>query len=297
MNVIDIAEYNEEVVLHFGGEKHKLNAYTLASSLVSVADAVKEANSIINPGYNVEVIVEAFSAGSFRALIKTAYTGAENLFSKENLKAITLSVIASFVYEHTFSADEKVSITVNTEEVIIEQGDTKVVVPRQTYEATKEVRKSEKFKKSISRIANTIEKDTSVTSFGFTKTLSDKKADIDIPKKGIILLSNPDEIAEPTREVEESATLFIKRAILERSKRKWEFVWSGFKISAPVLDQQFYDDFFAHKVKIAPGDQLEVQLKIYQSKDEDSGIYSNDRYEITKVVNHLPNLTQSEIVV
>tara|TARA_R110001592_G_scaffold7032_3_gene39521 strand:+ start:66022 stop:66480 length:459 start_codon:yes stop_codon:yes gene_type:complete len=94
----------------------------------------------------------------------------------------------------------------------------------------------------------------------------------------------------------EQANLFIKRAILERSKRKWEFVWRGFKISAPVLDDHFYSDFFAHKITLAPGDQLEVKLKIYQSKDEDTGIYSNDRYEVTEVMKHIPHITQIEIL-
>ena len=61
-----------------------------------------------------------------------------------------------------------------------------------------------------------------------------------------------------------------------------------------MLDEKFYDDFFAHKITIAPGDQLEARLKIYQSKDEDTGIYSNDRYEVIKVERHLPHLTQSE---
>lgn len=99
MKVVNIDEYNEEVVLHFGVERKKINAYTLASTLVSIADAVKEANSVINPGYNIEVLVEAFGEGSFRAKIKTTYSSAANIFSKENLRAIALGVLASFIYE------------------------------------------------------------------------------------------------------------------------------------------------------------------------------------------------------
>lgn len=295
MQIINIAEYNEEVVLHFGGETKKINAYTLASTLVSIADAVKEANSIINPGYDVEVLVEAFGEGSFRAKVKTAYKGARNIFSNDTLKAIAFSVVANFIYEHTLAPDSDVTVNVNDKEVIIEQGETKIVVPRETYEATKEVQKSEKFKKSISRVATSIEKDENIDSFGFTANINDETPDILIPRKGILLLSDPEEIAEPTREIEEQAVLFIKRAILERSKRKWEFVWRGFKISAPVLDEQFYSDFFAHKITVAPGDQLEAKLKIYQSKDEDTGIYSNDRYEVIQVLGHIAHVTQIEV--
>lgn len=295
MPEINLAEYSEEVVLHFGGEPTRINAYTLASTLVSVADAVKEANSIINPGYNVEVVVEAFGSGSFRAKIRTAYKGAGNIFSSTTLKAIAFSVVANFIYEHTLAPDKDVVVNVNESEVIIEQGDTKIVVPRETYEATKEVQKSEKFKKSISRVATAIERDESIDSFGFTSNLEDEDPDILIPRKSILLLSDPEEIAEPTREIEEQAMLFVKRAIFERSKRKWEFVWRGFKISAPILDEKFYTDFFAHKVTLAPGDQLKAKLKIYQSKDEDTGIYSNDRYEVTEVLGHIAQVTQIDV--
>ncbi|GAL31218.1 hypothetical protein JCM19239_6603 [Vibrio variabilis] len=48
MEVVNIAEYSDEIVLHFGGERKKINAYTLATSLVSLSDAIKEANAIIN---------------------------------------------------------------------------------------------------------------------------------------------------------------------------------------------------------------------------------------------------------
>lgn len=294
MRIVNIEEYNEEVVLHFGGERKKINAYTLASTLVAIADAVKEANSVINPGYDIEVLVESFGQGSFRAKIKTSCTEAGNIFSKDNLKTIALGIVASFIFQHTLATDSEVKINVSSDEVIIKQGDKTIIIPRSTYDATREVQKSESFKKSISRISNSIERDKNITSFGFTDNLDDKKPRIEISRKEMLLLGNPDEISEPTREVVEHATLFIKRAILERSKRKWEFIWRGFKISAPVLDEVFYNDFFAHKVTIAPGDRLEVKLKIYQIKDEDTGIYSNDRYEVVQVTKHIPHLTQDE---
>ncbi len=109
MQVVDIREFEEEFVIYFGGEPKRINAYTLASSLVSVADDVKSANSLINPGYNVEVVVEAFGEGSFKVKVRTLYNGAKNLFSKENLKAITLGVIAAYIYQHTLSPDIEIN--------------------------------------------------------------------------------------------------------------------------------------------------------------------------------------------
>lgn len=295
MEVVNIREFEEEFVLHFGGKRKKINAYTLASALVSLADAIKEANSIINPGYEVEVLIEAFGEGSFRAKVKTAYKGLKNLFNSNRLEAIAIGIITSFIYQHTLAPNTDVKVIVDDTQVIIQQGDKKIVVPKTVYEAQKEVEKSEKFRKSVSKTFEAVEKDKNVTSFGFTKGINDEEPDILISRESFALLSKPIEIDEPQREVQEVADLQIKRAILERTKRKWEFIWRGMKISAPVADENFYNDFFAHKITVAPGDSLEAVLKIYQSRDEDTGIYTNSRYEVVEVHKHIPRNMQSEL--
>lgn len=297
MQVIDIREFEEDFVIYFGGEPKRINAYTLASSLVSIADAVKSANSLINPGYNVEVVVEAFGEGSFKVKVKTLYNGAKNLFSKDNLKSITLSVIAAYVYQHTLSPDVEINVIVNENEVVIEQGEKKIVVPREVHDCVKEVEKSEKFKQSIGKTFEAIEKDREIESFGLTPRMEDKEPLISIPRERFTLLSSPPEIEDNQRFVVEIADLHILRAILERGTRKWEFVWRGIKISAPVLDDKFYSDFFAHKITIAPGDSIEVKLKIYQSRDEDIGIFTNNRYEVIEVIRHIPRMKQTTIEV
>lgn len=295
MQVVYIREYEEEFVLHFGGERKKINAYTLASSLVSLADAIKEANSIINPGYEVEVLVEAFGEGSFRAKVKTAYKGLQNLFNSNRLEAIAIGIITSFIYQHTLAPDTDVKVIVDDTQVIIQQGDKQIIVPKTVYEAQKEVEKSEKFRKSVSKTFEAVEKDKNITSFGFTKNIDDETPDILIPRKYFPLLSQPTELDEPQREIQEVAELQIKRAILERTKRKWEFIWRGIKISAPVLCENFYNDFFSHKITVAPGDSLEAVLKIYQSRDEDTGIYTNSKYEVILVNKHIPRNMQPDL--
>jgi hypothetical protein len=292
---VDIREYEEEFVLHFGGERKKINAYTLASSLASLADAIKEANSIVNPGYEVEVLVEAFGEGSFRAKVKTAYGGLQNLFNSNRLEAIAIGIITSFIYQHTLAPDTEVKVIVNDTQVIIQQGDKQIIVPKTVYEAQKEVEKSERFRKSISKTFEAVEKDKNITSFGLTKNIDDEAPDILIPRRYFSLLLQPIELEEHQREIQEVADLQIKRAILERTKRKWEFIWRGIKISAPVLCENFYNDFFSHKITVAPGDSLEAVLKIYQSRDEDTGIYTNSRYEVITVQKHIPRNMQTEL--
>ncbi len=295
MQVMDVREFETDFVIYFSGEPRRINAYTLASSLVSLADAVKAANSLVNPGYDVEVVVEAFGEGSFKAKIRALYSGASNLFSTENLKAIAFSIIATYVYENTLAPDNDVNVTVNTDEVIVEQGGNRLVVPREVHERVKELEKSEKFTQSIGKTFQAVEKDKNVTGLGFCPNFEDDFPSILIPRERFHLLSEPPQIEDNQRTVVEPADLQILRAILERGNRKWEFVWRGIKISAPVLDDKFYDDFFAHKIMIAPGDAVAVKLKIYQTRDEDTGIFTNTRYEVVEVIRHIPRMKQANL--
>lgn len=292
MSVINIREFEQEFVIHFGSEQKRINAYTLAATLVSLADAVKEANTIINPGYEVEVVVEAIGPGSFRAKVRTIYKGLENLFSTENLKAIVIGVVSAYVYQVTLAPDAKINVVVDEKHVIIEQGNQKVIIPKETHDALKQVEKSEKFKASVGKIFDVAEKDPEVTSIGITKKLDDEEPLISIPRSRFALVSRVEESEEDSREITELTELQIIRAILDRSKRRWEFSWRGIRIPAPLLDEKFYDDFFAHRITIAPGDSLEVKLRIYQRKDPDTGIFTNERYEVMEVLKHLPRLKQ-----
>jgi len=97
--------------------------------------------------------------------------------------------------------------------------------------------------------------------------------------------------------VDEIADLQIIRAILEKSRRRWEFSWKGFRISAPILHNQFYSEFTSHRITIAPGDTLNARLRIYQRRDLGTGVMINDKYEVLEILDHhqAPKLTQQEL--
>jgi hypothetical protein len=93
-----------------------------------------------------------------------------------------------------------------------------------------------------------------------------------------------------TRIISEQCELQIVKAILEQNTRKWEFMWHGVRISAPVLDSSFYSKFFAHTITIAPGDELKARLSIKQALDLRTGIYTNIAYEVAEVFEHVPRM-------
>lgn len=295
MKIVDIANFEDSVVLHFETENQKINAYTLASTLVAIADAAKAANSTINAGCEVEIVVEALGPGSFRAKITALYKQSKNLFSSQIVAGVIIGVIANYVYERTFAIDDNVKIEIHTDEVIIEKGEERIIVPRNVYDATREAEKNPKFTQAIEKSFQAIEKDNKIDGIGFVKDISDPKPEVLIPRSAIISASDIFIEEKGVRIVTELVELQIIKAILERGRRKWEFMWRGFKISAPITDDNFFKDFFAHDITIAPGDSLDVKLQIKQIKDEDTGIYKNHSYEVIEVYKHLPRLKQTKM--
>jgi hypothetical protein len=289
MATIYLHQYENTLTIHFGGDGHRVNAYTLATTLVGIADAAKAANAVLNPGYDIEIVVDAFGPGSFKASIRAIYRKAENLFSQENLKTIVLSVIASFVYQHTLSPSTAVTVNVTGDEVVVVQGDTRIVVPRDVHEATETVAKSAGFRKSVADAIRSIDSDRNVTSLGFSPNPADPEPPLWIPHDRFADL--PQSLSEPDldeRVLDEVTDLRILRAILERSRRRWEFVWNGIRISAPVVDDRFYEELAAHKITIAPGDFLRVRVRVLQKRDPRLGVFLNRSYEVTEVLEHRP---------
>lgn len=294
MAVVNIAQFEDSLVLHFEVEQRRINAYTLASTLIAIADAAKAANATINPGYELEVVVEAITAGSFRATIRALYSK-RGILAAQALANIALGVVSSYIYERTFAVDSTVKVEVTTDEVVVQRGIDRVIVPRNVYDATRQAEKHKNFTNSVSRALGSIAKDDNVTGLGLVPNTSYPRPEIIIPRESMITAALQDEGIQHDRVVSEIADLQIVKAILDKSKRKWEFIWRGFKISAPVIDDQFYKDFFAHNITIAPGDVLNVTLHILQQRDEDTGIYRNVGYEVVTVHGHTPRVTQMRL--
>lgn len=146
MATVNIAKFDNALVLHFETDGQRINAYTLASTLVAIADAAKAANASLNPGYEIEVVVEAIGPGSFRATIRALYK-ARGILAAQAASAIVLGVLGNYIYERTFAADDSVKIEVNTDEVIIQHGGDQIIVPRNVYDATRQVEKMKIFQR------------------------------------------------------------------------------------------------------------------------------------------------------
>lgn len=287
MTTINLNQDGDTLVLHIRKEGHTINAYSLASTLVSIADAAKAANAEINPGYDIEVVVEALSDGSVKATLKAVYRSLGNLFSKNAVQAIVLGVLTNYIYENTLAPSKDISIIVNTDEVIIQQNDRTIIVPRTIYDATQKVKGVEQVQKKVGQAVDALLQDEEITGLSIDPDSSKDKEREPITREELEAIAIPPDDTDNSRAIEEVAELQIIRAILEKSRRRWEFSWKGFRIPAPILHEDFYKQFSAHKIVIGPGDTLKARLRIYQSRDPANDVFVNERYEVVEVLEHI----------
>jgi hypothetical protein len=289
MQTIDLRSIEDEFVVHFGGEFHRLNAETLAASLLNLSGAIKDINRIVNPEYNIEVYVDAIGEGSFRARIKTLSEKATPLL-KGASKTIVLSLLAALIYDKLLADKTDINIIVNNDSYVVEYGDQKVILPKEIADVKKKVSERPEIEKKISGIFQALEKDPEIEDFGITKNIDDERPLVLFPRSDFPTLLEVRDVSlseETSRIKEDKTDLQIIRAIFVRGKRKWQFVWrDGIKISAPILDDKFFDKLKSHEYVIGTGDAISVLLKIHQSKDEMSGVWMNDSYEVVEVYSH-----------
>jgi hypothetical protein len=299
---INLAAFAEdEFVFHFGGRASEIDAYTFANSLVAFAEAIREINKQINPGTNLEISIDGIGEGSFRVKLKTSARFLSELLrsadAKGIAKALVIGIFANLIYEKCIADHEK--IVINDDSVIIQKGSDRIIVPRTVYERTKTLPDPAIVDKHISKGFQVLNEDQSVSDFGITRRLDDPTITAPIPREDFSILAQPStaivEADEDQRIIEQKEKLIVLRAILERSTRKWQFVWNGIRISAAIVDHHFFDGLARHEYVFGQGDILYVMLRIYQHRDENTGIFMNNAYEVVEVLSHEPGPRQQPL--
>lgn len=289
---IDLTEFSgDEFVFHFGGRPSEVDAYTFANSLIAFSEAIREINRQLNPDSRLEITIEGIGKGSFRTKLRTTTTFLSSLLqsvaSKELARSILLPLFVAFVYGKYLSDDTK--IIINDDSYIVQHGRDRIILPKEVYDRKRGIHDQTVINNHIARGFEVLNEDPSVSDFGITKRLDDKRPLASIPRDDFGILSRAggvvtSEVDSRDRYEDKPEHLIVLRAILARGTRKWQFVWNGIKISAPILDDSFYDALAQHEYEFGQGDILDAMLRIYQRRDDDTGVYINTGvYEVIRV--------------
>lgn len=299
MAIIRLDDFNDDtIVLHFGGPEGTIDAYTLANALIGFADTAYAINATIDPGQEIEIIVEATGPGSYRTVIRKLKKGFTGGVLSGIAGTILWNVVSSVIYDATLkSADPAPQITVTTDEVIIKHGHDTIIVPRTVYDASENAKKNPAVQKGLKKTFESLEADPNITDFGITGSITDPHPLITIPRSDFPLVVMPaigieEEPQERTRK--ERARLVILKAWLNHAKRKWSFEWNGVPIRAPIGDKDFLDQLDRREHLLGSGDALDVELTYKQVFDTALGIHVNDEnsFVVTRVIRPVTRATQ-----
>ena len=287
MRTTDLTKFDDDgFVLHFGGRTHEVDAFTFGNALVSFAEAIQSINREVNPEFKIEISIDSVGPGSFRVCLKTIKKSLKNLFS-EAPRHIIVSLLASYLLEKKAeSSDDSPNISVDEDSVTIEIGEERIIVPLEAYEAREVVEKSKDVNRNIARAIEIIHADPSIDEFGISRGLKDPEPVLKLSRSSFpAILQNavPAPSEGDSRYEDHDALVSIHKAVFERSRRKWEFIWKGFRISGTITDKEFFDRLERREVSIRQGDIYEATLRVHQARDRMTGSWLNERYEIVRM--------------
>ncbi len=130
MREIDLRQFDDIFYLYFGVDQHHVNAETLAKSLLNFTEGLKRTENIVNVGHELEIIVETLENGSFKVKLRQVRKSLNNVFSKQNLTALGISLLAAAIWDFA-TPDKEINIIVNTNEYIIETEKERIILPRE----------------------------------------------------------------------------------------------------------------------------------------------------------------------
>lgn len=294
MAVIRLDAFREDtVVVHFGGAAGSIDAYTLGNALIGFADTAYAVNATLDPGHDIEIVIEATGPGSYRTIVRRVRKHYKGVLSGI-AATIFWNVVSNAIFDAALkSADPKPQIVINTNEIVIRHGNDTIIVPRNIYDATENAKKNPAVQKGIKKTFDALAHDINVTEFGITSGIADRQPLIRIPRTEfpVDAMIVSEAVVQPNvREVRQRARLLILKAWLNHAKRKWSFEWNGVPISAPISDIEFLDQLDRREHLLGAGDALDVEITYRQVLDPDLGVYINDQnsFVVTRVIRPVP---------
>jgi hypothetical protein len=210
--------------VHFGGAAGSIDAYTLGNALIGFADTAYAVNATLDPGHDIEIVIEATGAGSYRTVVRRVRKHYKGVLSGI-AATIFWNVVSNAIYDAALkSADPKPQIVINTNEIVIKHGNDTIIVPRNVYDATENAKKNPAVQKGIKKTFDALAQDVSVTDFGIASGIADRQPLIRIPRAEfpINAMIVSETVVQPNvREVKQRARLLILKAWLNHAKRKW----------------------------------------------------------------------------
>ena len=281
----------ETLTIKFDGQNHQVDVQTFVYSVLNFTTVIKEANKR-NGGNPININIKAPEKGSLLVDLVTKAVNNQNLLNGATMLADVVAIVGGLYGFHKFISGKKTKETKTDDgktTIILEDGSTLTIAENiyNIYTTTPAI------PDSISKNFSALNEDPAVTNFEVIINGSEKI--IEVAKEDYARLSIKQQIdTENSRAIVESANLYIYKVVFEKTDRKWEFFHNGNRISANILDEDFFK-LIDKGESFSKGDQLKVDLQINQMFDESVGTYVNQSHAVLKVYEHMKRFEPIEL--
>lgn len=295
-------ESNNEYKLKFDGEGHQLDAATLGYSLLNFVEIVKQANSELETGKQIDVRVKAHEPGSFLVnfgFYASDLDGIYKLLTPDNLKAAGAAVSALIAVvtgifklrKHLKGEPPKEVLPQNNELSLKDSSGNTITVDRRVYNL---YFGNDKVKGAVTEIFKTLNADEAVTGFEIIDSKEQPLFQASREDFASMAIA-PGEPPELKRNLPvPDATLSIIKPSFER-RLLWEVAYLGNKIFVAIKDEEFLKRVDNGEESFAKGDVLEVEMSIEQVFDPSLNTFMNKTHEAVRVKSHKPRPRQRQI--
>ena len=278
----------------FDGRPQGLKAATFLSCVGNLIHCLEEINQTLNHTYHTQNRLELRIHG----LKKTAEADLELVEYNEGLLPnqpgmdsvldvlVRLLEVKRFLKANHPKYKEEIN-SIQTE-IVNADGDTRMVskLVLEIYES------NQRINTELSHIFKLLDQDEDITGL-ILKDENNFKLFYARKKQLKGLSKKLGYLAAEKREVIESVTVSITRISFENHYR-WEFYLQGKKVSARILDQQFFDKINQGE-RFAKGDVLHIDIRRFQVYDAQLDAYIDKAFEVEKVHSHIPREPQLEL--
>jgi hypothetical protein len=284
---------DDTIVLHFGGAAGSIDAYTLAEALIGFADMARAISATVDPGTDIEILVEATGPGSYRTRIRRIKKDYGGLLAVGG--AVFWGIVSNYIYDNYVKNDPPPQITVNADGAIVKTGKYTIIISAQVQTGTEHAKQNPAVQSGLAKTFAALEADENVKDFGITGSINDPEPKFTIPRAEFPRVAQrslpPDEVPQ-SRSSKRRARLFVLKAWLNHAKRKWSFEWNGEPVSAPITDIKFLDQVDRREVLLGAGDALDAELTFKQDYDKTLGVWINDpgSYVVSRVIKPVPRM-------
>jgi len=285
----------KDLKLKYGGG-NAIDANTYINSLLHFTNVVHEVNNTIHPDKRIEVKIKAQSEGSFIVDLVVQSAGVvenlKNLFSAEAVGYIAdICELVGMTYAVAkFLKGKKPKEVVSDGEsakIINQDGEVNYFDLR----GANIYLNSPKIQNGIAKGFETLNADNDVDSFEITDNKEEPL--VSVGRDDFDELSHT-EITEKQERVDVKRGVLRIVSVVFGAKKKWAFVYEGIRIEARITDDVFLERV-ANREPFAHGDALEVEMDIKQIYDDDIGLFINDTYTVTKVIQHISKSEQKGV--